>query len=47
MKGKRVIAGFLAGLMFIVPIHVIAEEIAYDIYTFTDMNNLNFEEEEK
>lgn len=40
MKGKRVIAGFLAGLMFIVPIHVRAEEIAYDIYTFTDMNNL-------
>lgn len=40
MKGKRVIAGMLAGLMFIVPIEVRAEEASYDIYRFTDRNNL-------
>lgn len=40
MRGKRVLAGLLAGVMTIVPIQVRAEEVAYDIYTFTDMNNL-------
>ena len=40
MKGKRFMAGLLAGMMIIVPINVKAEEALYSTYTFTDMNDL-------